>query len=169
MQKLLQLRPPLAKGVPKLFLVTLRDDSNISMMMLGQTEIISPQLCAEFMNLIHPIMLLHKNIFIPHSPQCGARKTESIFKQLVCDKKDEFGPVLHAMISVDQTPIQVSLRRLMNAQLMNSDRGVVLHFNVTHKGKPEEVNLFLFQYLLIGSWRDCHDYTFPHHQNDIIV
>jgi len=169
-QKLVNASSRLPLTSPKLFLVTNMQDSYIATVMSHQTIDISTAFCATLKELLYPLAAAEDNVFVAHSKTCGEGKTESVIKRLVCGKFDTTGaPVYHTQVSLDSTPMEVHLKRLAKDRPITKDQGCVLHFNIGHLGDPQEISRFLFQYLLIGSWRDQFGATHPRHQKDIIV
>eukprot|EP01133_Synstelium_polycarpum_P014536 gene14536-17171_t len=167
-QKLNSLR--VLKNHPKLFLVTQGiQQSYISTIMIREETELSADTCTALSRLISPIAQ-SLNIMVVHSPGCSDGKTTSAIRSLVSGKKDSKGqPVLHAQFSIDNTPMDVILRRLLQARPITSDRGIVLHLNIGHMVNRSHANLFLFQYLLIASWRDNKGFTFPLHEKDTVI
>ena len=129
--------------------------------------------CSNYRQWISPIAEKYSNIFVVHSPFCGGGKTESAIRHLVSDKikmrDEERTLVRHCQISVDKTPMDEHLRRLAQACPPDVEDEIVLHFNIGHLVDPREVNLFLFQYLLVGSWRDRLGFTHPRRRQDTVV
>lgn len=169
MQKLFKMVETLPKDHPKLFFVMRGEEKTYISTVLKKHLSPTLEVCQQLSSLIQPIAAALKNIFVVHSKNCGDGKTTSIIRNLVCDKKANGRPVLHAQFSVDTTPMDVLLKRLLGARPMTSQQGLILHFNVGHQVNAKDVNLFLFQYLLISSWRDGSGFTFPRHRNDTIV
>lgn len=170
MQKLFRLQENLPPTHPKLFFVTKGSQSTYisSILVRDETEL-KNDTCTALSTLIRPIAASLDNIYVVHSSYCGEGKTSSIIRRLVCDKKSSGQPILLAQFSVDTTPMEIILKRLLKARPMMSEQGVVLHFNVGHQANPRDVNLFLFQYLMVSSWRDSQGLTFPRHEKDTIV
>eukprot|EP01035_Chromulina_nebulosa_P020147 gene20147-26157_t len=52
---------------------------------------------------------------------------------------------------------------------LSRNEGVVLHFNVGHLISKNIVNMFLLEYIVIGTWFDDTGAAFPRHNKDIIV
>lgn len=170
MQKLFKIVESLPMTHPKLFFVIKGSQKTyISNILIRDETELKNDTCTALSDLIQPIAASLNNIHIVHSSHCGEGKTTTIIRRLVCDKKQGGLPILHVQFSIDTTPMDIILKRLLKARPMMSEQGVVLHFNVGHQANPREVNLFLFQYLLVSSWRDSHGFTFPRHEKDTIV
>ena len=138
--------------------------------LLHNTFSISNKDCENFRENIFSISKNMKNVFVVHSSQCCYGKSETVKRKLVLDQYDEKGrEILHCMFSIDSTPIQYVLQKLNHHRPLIDDRGIVLHFNIGHQGSNEKINLFLYSYIFIGSWRDEFGFTHPRHENDIIV
>ena len=153
-----------------LFLVSGSEDTHISSVLLRNQVSLSLEMCEKYCKLIYPFASSFDNIFIVHSSHCGEGKTEGILKQFVCNaKNEEGGRVLHCQISVDTTPMEVHLKKLAEDCPPSLKQPIVLHFNVGHMVQQQQLNLFLFQYLLVGSWRDALGFTHPRRQQDTIV
>ena len=166
MQQLFRQVEKLSDDHPKLFLVTKNDTKTyISTVLLREEVQFNKNHCQQLCKLITPAAAALTNIIVVFSKFPGEGKTTTIIRKFLCDKKDTY----HVQFSLDTTPMNSILKRLMHMRPITSGQGLVLHLNVGHQVHTDEANLFLCQYLLLASWRDNTGFTFPRHEQDTVV
>eukprot|EP01125_Pyxidicula_operculata_P010465 TRINITY_DN343_c0_g3_i1.p1 TRINITY_DN343_c0_g3~~TRINITY_DN343_c0_g3_i1.p1 ORF type:complete len:4704 (-),score=480.58 TRINITY_DN343_c0_g3_i1:101-14212(-) len=161
----------LAKDLPRLLLVTSGlSTSYVSSIMFKEVELISSDQYQNFTKLISIVAEKNNQIKVVHSNACSMGKTESVIRDLVCEKFDHMNnPILHTQLSIDTTPMDIVFTKLSCARPFSSDKGIILHFVIGHQGDPDEINQLLTQYLLVGTWRDKQGNTYPRHEKDTVV
>ena len=155
------------KNHPSLFLVSTTEDTHIRNVFLHEQVYLSPEMCDKYRKLISRMALDKRKIYVVHSLYCGEGKTESAIKKFGCGDGER--GMLYCQLSVDKTPLEFHLKRLAEDCPLQMDQPIVLHFNVSHLVEATEVNLFLFQYLVVGFWRDRFGFAHSRRLQDTII